>query len=77
MEKRCFSFLQALIVVSLHQSSVIASVKRGTELAFHAPSLLSPPLLKTVKSKFVQYKEQDKKTNPIQKIPYNLISQLH
>lgn len=72
MEKRCFSFLQALIVVSLHQSSVIASVKRGTSLVFML--LPFPPLFKTVKSKFVRDKEQTKKTNPIQKIPHNLLN---
>lgn len=38
-----FSFLRSLIVASSNQSSVIASVKRGTELGFHDPSL---PLLK-------------------------------
>jgi len=36
--------------------------------------LPSAPLFKTVKSKFAQDKEQTKKTNPIQKIPYNLIN---
>lgn len=38
-----FSFLRSLIVASSNQSSVIASVKRGTELGFHDPAL---PLLK-------------------------------
>lgn len=35
----CFSFLRALIVVSLNQSSVIASVKSGIEFGCHDPSL--------------------------------------
>lgn len=36
--------------------------------------LPSRPLFKIVKSKFAQDKEQTKETNPIQKIPYNLIN---
>lgn len=70
MEKRCFSCLRALIVVSLNESAVSASVKRGTEPGFHAPSLPLP----IKKANLCKIKEKTKKTNPIQKIPYNLIN---
>lgn len=65
------SCLGAPIVVSLNQSPVIASVKRGTDPGFHC---CFTPLFKAVKSKFVKDKEQSKKTNPIQKSPHNLIN---